>query len=40
VNQWLAMAVYTVVALIWLVPDRRLERTVRNRDEQPREAGA
>jgi uncharacterized membrane protein len=25
---WLGVAVYTVVALIWLVPDRRLERTV------------
>jgi uncharacterized membrane protein len=25
---WLGVAVYTVVALIWLVPDRRFERTV------------
>ena len=25
----LAIAVYTVVALVWLVPDRRLERTIR-----------
>ena len=25
---WLGVAVYTVVALIWLIPDRRLERTV------------
>jgi uncharacterized membrane protein len=25
---WLGIAVYTLVALIWLVPDRRLERTV------------
>ena len=28
VDRWLAMAVYTVLALLWLVPDRRLERTV------------
>jgi len=26
VATWLAMAVYTVVAVIWLVPDRRVER--------------
>jgi uncharacterized membrane protein len=25
--QWLAQAVYVLVALIWLVPDRRIERT-------------
>jgi uncharacterized membrane protein len=28
VNRWLAMAVYVLVALIWLVPDRRVERTI------------
>jgi uncharacterized membrane protein len=28
VDRWLAVAVYTVVALMWLVPDRRLARTV------------
>jgi uncharacterized membrane protein len=28
VDQWLAMAVYAGLALIWLVPDRRIERTV------------
>jgi uncharacterized membrane protein len=28
VAPWLGIAVYTVVALIWLVPDRRLERMV------------
>jgi len=28
VTPWLSVAVYTVVALVWLVPDRRLERTV------------
>ena len=26
VSPWLALACYTVVALMWLVPDRRLER--------------
>jgi len=25
---WLAGAIYVVVALIWLVPDRRIERVV------------
>ena len=29
VNQWLSMAIYVAVALIWLVPDRRIERTMR-----------
>jgi uncharacterized membrane protein len=28
VNRWLAIAVYVVVALMWLVPDRRVERVV------------
>jgi TMEM175 potassium channel family protein len=28
VNRWLAIAVYSVVALMWLIPDRRVERTV------------
>jgi uncharacterized membrane protein len=28
VNQWLSLAIYVVVALIWLVPDRRVERTL------------
>ncbi len=26
VNRWLSLAVYVVVALIWIVPDRRVER--------------
>jgi len=25
---WLAVALYAAVALVWLVPDRRLERTI------------
>ena len=24
--EWLALAIYILVALIWLVPDRRIER--------------
>jgi uncharacterized membrane protein len=28
VNRWLAVAVYAAVALMWLIPDRRLERTL------------
>ena len=26
VAPWLSMAIYTLVALIWIVPDRRIER--------------
>jgi uncharacterized membrane protein len=33
VSQWLSMAVYAGVALMWLIPDRRLERTVTGRAE-------
>src|SRR5205823_12288355 len=28
VNRWLAIAMYVVVALIWLIPDRRVELTL------------
>jgi uncharacterized membrane protein len=34
VDARLSIAVYTVVALMWLIPDRRLERTVRQSREQ------
>jgi uncharacterized membrane protein len=27
-NRWLPLAIYIVVALMWLVPDRRVERTI------------
>jgi uncharacterized membrane protein len=30
-SQWLAMAVYVLVALMWLLPDQRIERLVRHR---------
>lgn len=32
VNQWVAMAIYTFVAFMWLVPDRRIERTLAHED--------
>jgi uncharacterized membrane protein len=28
VRAWLALAIYIVVAVIWLVPDKRIERTI------------
>ena len=28
VNRWIAQCVFVLVALIWLVPDRRIERTI------------
>ena len=30
--QWLAIAIYVIVALMWLVPDRRIERIVLGRE--------
>ncbi len=30
-HQWIADAIYVLVALVWLVPDTRIERTVRPR---------
>ncbi|MDB5776001.1 MAG: hypothetical protein JWP38_2134 [Herbaspirillum sp.] len=29
-QQWIAQAIYVLVALLWLLPDRRIERTVRS----------
>jgi uncharacterized membrane protein len=37
VDRWLAMAVFAGVALLWLIPDRRLERTVAGHAEVPEE---
>ena len=28
VNPWIAWSVYVLVAIVWLVPDRRIERTI------------
>ena len=33
-SQWLAMAVYVLVALMWLIPDRRIERVADDRETQ------
>jgi uncharacterized membrane protein len=30
VNQWLAQALYVVVALIWIIPDRRIEKALKS----------
>jgi uncharacterized membrane protein len=27
-NQWIAFGIYVIVALIWLIPDRRIEKTL------------
>ncbi len=32
INQWVAMALYGLVALIWLVPDKRIERSLAHED--------
>jgi TMEM175 potassium channel family protein len=32
-NTWLAQACYVIVALMWLVPDRRIEKAVAARDD-------
>jgi len=32
VNVWVANGLYVVVALIWFVPDRRIERALKNED--------
>jgi uncharacterized membrane protein len=31
VNSWLACALYVLVSIIWLIPDRRIERTLNNK---------
>jgi uncharacterized membrane protein len=28
VNRWLSVAIYVIVALMWLIPDRRVERAL------------
>jgi uncharacterized membrane protein len=34
VEPWIAHAIYVLVALIWLVPDRRIERAVKHKEKQ------
>ena len=31
-SSWAAQAIYVAVALLWLVPDRRIERALRQRE--------
>src|SRR5262245_20018320 len=31
-SSWMAQAIYVAVALLWLVPDRRIEQTIRHRE--------
>ena len=33
VNRWIACAIYVLVALVWLVPDRRIERAMAGREK-------
>jgi uncharacterized membrane protein len=33
VNSWIAISLYVFVALMWLVPDRRIERVLANREK-------
>ena len=35
VDRWLGLAIYVVVALIWLVPDRRVERHITTSGQRP-----
>ena len=35
VNRWVAFGLYWVVVLTWLVPDRRIERLLAEREDQP-----
>ena len=37
VNRWIALALYVAVALMWLVPDRRIERHVSTASAKPTE---
>jgi hypothetical protein len=33
VNPWIASALYVVVALLWLIPDPRIERELEKREK-------
>ncbi len=35
VNRWLGLAIYVIVALMWLVPDRRVERHLTAQEQHP-----
>ncbi|MEX2317396.1 MAG: hypothetical protein WD669_09610 [Pirellulales bacterium] len=34
VSSWIAIAIYVVVALMWLVPDRRIEEKIQEEDQE------
>jgi TMEM175 potassium channel family protein len=34
-SAWTAMGIYALVALTWLIPDRRIERTLRPSEDRP-----
>jgi uncharacterized membrane protein len=38
VNRWLSVAIYVIVALMWLIPDRRVERALAASPRQPSDA--
>ena len=33
VSSWISIAIYMMVAVMWLVPDRRIENVVREKDK-------
>jgi len=39
VNRWIAITLYVVVALMWLIPDRRVERSIATREQPSRYDG-
>jgi hypothetical protein len=34
-NTWIANGIFVLVALLWLVPDRRIERALAGRRQEP-----
>jgi uncharacterized membrane protein len=32
VNRWVSLAIYFIVAIMWLIPDRRIERILTAHD--------
>ncbi len=39
VNAWIAIAIYASVAMIWLIPDRRIERVLRMHEAETLKSG-
>jgi uncharacterized membrane protein len=39
IGVWIALACYVAVAVLWIVPDRRMDRAVRQAADQPGEPG-